>query len=1484
MDGLKLLKVALIGGASALALTHPARGGEFNIPRGDLAAALEAYTQQAGVEIIYSGDAVRGRRSPGAKGNLTQIAALTEVLRGTGFTAQTTPSNAIGIVPEAKPAPERVAQAGARKPATPEAPSAPATVETVVVTAQKKSENIQQVPISVTALTQQQLTDRQIAAGPDLIRDVPNMNFGKTNFSGYSIELRGIGTQAISVTTDPAVAVAFNGTPFIRNHFFEQEFFDLNNIEVLRGPQGTLYGRNATAGVVNLIPALPTDQFEAMASADIGNYSNRRLEGMINLPIVSDKLDIRVAGEWTRRDGYTEDTTLNTSVDGRDLWSGRVTIGFKPASNLQTYFVWEHFSEDDDRLRSGKQLCATSRPPATIDGVPVPPVGSAPGFGDAFDPQNFLSQGCQAASLYSPQSFEVPDGFSLPYVTAGKFVGALNPTLDPYSETTQSSNLRQIESVLLPHYRAKNDIVEFNADYKISPALTLTSQTGWNKDFLYSTEDYNRFNTSPGIFIPGADGHQGTVVDPNGVFCDPQLGCSNRLVAEDLSDETAWQFSQEVRLASNFSGPFNFNIGANYLHYVTEENYYVFINALTLWTLGSFGGNPDVGTLPYVPGVTNNAGCLFYYGYGYQPLNPRQHVSTPSQNQCNYIDPNPLASVNNEGHNYFLSQNPYVLNSYAVFGETYYDILSNLKLTTGLRFTDDQKNFVDIPSEVLTDGYGYFPTGDVKQSWDRLTGRAVLDWTPTLPFTDQTLVYGSYSHGYKAGGANPPGAALFGNAQGNISFPDHPLTFKPEYIEAFELGTKNTLMDGALTFNADVFYYNYTGYQISEIVDRTAINNNYNAHVEGAEIESNWEPLPGLRFNFAGGWEASAVASGESGVDLMDRAAGNPNWIVVKPYPTQASNCILPTYVVAAFLRNPDPNAGGLGLATACGSAYSGLSGGSNATPVVDPLTGLPYVPNPTTTIASYGGSGYPPFIPAGYPGFNPATAPNNGEGFSKSLAGHELPNAPPFTLSFGAQYSMPVLQDWAATLRGDFYWQADSWARIFNDNPYDRLHGYTNLNLALILSSDDGWQVMGYIKNVFNTTAITGDFLNSDDTGLTTNVFLTDPRLYGVRVTKNFGAGDTGAIADVEAWIADLFADTDKHKPALWITLGGDVAQQTGQGMPFVPAFQAANPNSPAFMPESPQRVESPQRYIYDNELSLTYRPDDSSWNFIASVRYGRSERHRSATNLQQPQAGHQAFITSFGYTPSGGFHVGYDVKTIFPSIVDFSETRARESQSHAILDFEAGKDVGLGIFGPEETSTIDLGIRIAQFASKSSSTIHGRPDLQHYNYATPSQLSFFGPNFYVFASKFHTYAAQARAKRTFHGIGPKISLTDSVPLLGNPDGPTFTLDWGANAALLFGRRRVNAAVHESGHFKGYGFGNNSNYYSKNISIARSRKVLIPNLGGFAGFGAKFENAKVSFGYRADLFFNAMDTGWLNERDRSVGFTGPYANLSIGF
>jgi len=618
-----------------------------------------------------------------------------------------------------------------------------------------------------------------------------------------------------------------------------------------------------------------------------------------------------------------------------------------------------------------------------------------------------------------------------------------------------------------------------------------------------------------------------------GTFCDPQVGCSDRITARDVSDEHAWQLSQEFRLASNFTGPLNFSVGGNYLHYETEENYYVFINTLTLFALSFYSNNlygehasPDgwtPGPFVWTPGVSDSFACLLN-GNGYS----NSSVPTTASTGCVYIDPNPYTSPNNQGHNYFLSQNPYTLNSYAGFGEVYYNIFDNLKLTGGLRWTDDRKHFVDIPSELMVSGYGYRSTGIVDQGWSQFTGRAVANWSPKLDFTDQTSVYASYSHGYKAGGANPPGAVLLAYGFGDNANPIHPLTFKPEFIDVYELGTKNTALDGAVTLNGDIFFYNYKGYQISEIVDRTAINLNFDATVKGAELEATYEPLPGLKLHFAGGYEKTRINNGEGAVDLIDRTAGHDGWVLLRPFVTQSSNCIFPDYVARELAINGSISGQGNPATSACGTAYQGTGLQSGLDPVIGNgvlynwNNGSPYYSDPISgaVLGTYPVGGYPGFDPrAGNPnypndpyvgqntynGVDYGPAPNGGAGFSKQLGGNELPNAPRFTVSGSAEYTMPLTPDWAGTLHVDYYWQDYSWARVFNDNPYDRIRGYTNVNLALIFTSQNGWQVMGYLKNIFDTTAITGTFLNSDDSGLTTNVFLTDPRLFGVRVTKNW-------------------------------------------------------------------------------------------------------------------------------------------------------------------------------------------------------------------------------------------------------------------------------------------------------------------------------------------------------------------------------------------
>ena len=140
------------------------------------------------------------------------------------------------------------------------------------------------------------------------------------------------------------------------------------------------------------------------------------------------------------------------------------------------------------------------------------------------------------------------------------------------------------------------------------------------------------------------------------------------------------------------------------------------------------------------------------------------------------------------------------------------------------------------------------------------------------------------------------------------------------------------------------------------------------------------------------------------------------------------------------------------------------------------------------------------PYDPENYPELN------GGAGLLADLGGNELPNAPHWTMNVGAQYGWNFLADWRVTLRGDAYWQSQSWHRVYNSDPYDKLHGWYNANLSVwVERPEDDLKIELYAKNILNDTPITDAFLNSDDAALTTNVFVLDPRLIGLSITKGF-------------------------------------------------------------------------------------------------------------------------------------------------------------------------------------------------------------------------------------------------------------------------------------------------------------------------------------------------------------------------------------------
>lgn len=342
-------------------------------------------------------------------------------------------------------------------------------------------------------------------------------------------------------------------------------------------------------------------------------------------------------------------------------------------------------------------------------------------------------------------------------------------------------------------------------------------------------------------------------------------------------------------------------------------------------------------------------------------------------------------------------------------------------------------------------------------------------------------------------------------------------------------------------------------------------------------------------------------------------------------------------------------------------------------------------------------------------------------------------------------------------------------------------------------------------------------------------------------------------------------YADQAEDRPTVWIELGGQLERFSGQGRPFQPPFVAANPASPVFTPISPVQAQRPPRFDNGAQGKISFEPEDSDWGFSVAIRYGRANSDNHVD--------HQTVAHRSKYVP------GAAPIPITQPEENFADTTAKHQESYLVADFQAGKDVGLGLFGREGSSVVSLGVRFAQFSSKSSVNIKARPDLHAYNFAT------FIPGAYNPIYRFHAYSVVADSTRSVRALGPSISWDASAPFAGSANAAEFSFDWGVNAAILFGRQKAHTHHQTTGQYfkqKQGGYLSSFTYtHPGGRSIARS--VTIPNIGGFAGLSLKFPNAKVSLGYRADLFFGAMDTGIDTAQKGTVGFYGPFATISIG-
>jgi outer membrane receptor protein involved in Fe transport len=467
--------------------------------------------------------------------------------------------------------------------------------EAIVVTAQRQAETLQEVPIAVSAFNAQALEKQQIDNSSDLMLTLPNITFTKTSFTSSSFTIRGVGDLCVGVSCDQATGIHLNGAPIPSTRLFETEFFDLERIEVLRGPQGTLFGRNATSGVVNLITAKPNlARFMASAEAEYGNYDSIKAKAMVNVPI-GDTIAARVAGYYQKRDGYTKNLFDGSRVDDRDQYAVRGSLRWELGAETVVDLYASYFDEDDKRLRVQKQLC--HRDPTGVLGC----LPDSRGF------EYVNANATLISTLPSVQTLRAAGGAALGAAFAP--LGLVNLAgSDALAGQVNPADARVINSPFTPFYRAREEQYQARVEHDFGP-VTLDLTGGYSKTKVNAGLDstlatLNRAVYAPGLAtlasyaansIPGIPGSAAFFAPaaaalipngPTGLLCtsvpnDANTGvfggssvCGTAPINNDRSLQRTRTWSGEAILATDFDGPLNFLAGGIYVDNKISDNAY----------------------------------------------------------------------------------------------------------------------------------------------------------------------------------------------------------------------------------------------------------------------------------------------------------------------------------------------------------------------------------------------------------------------------------------------------------------------------------------------------------------------------------------------------------------------------------------------------------------------------------------------------------------------------------------------------------------------------------------------------------------------------------------------------------------------------------------------------------------------------------------------------------------------------------------------
>ncbi len=681
--------------------------------------------------------------------------------------------------------------------------NASALLEEIVVTAQKREQNLQDVPISISAFSGAALKEMGAEKISDLGKATAGVEMNNESVTQPEYNVRGIGTSDFTVGSDPAVALYIDGVYAARGAGAEVPFDDVERVEILKGPQGTLFGRNATGGAIHIITKKPSDFTEGTIGGTVGNYGKKNVNFSFNTPL-SETLAFRISGTSSKRDGWLENVN-GVDLENVDSESLRTSLLWTPTDKLEV--IWRAEYNDLDQ-NSGTVYTTTES------------VYDAGNPGEAFDAFGAVSTDAPSVEerdLFGT-SVEVNydfDNFTLTSITAYRSMN-----VDFLNDEDGSADPNH-------HFHSANydEQDQFSQEFRLTgetDKLKWTLGAGYSKEHVDHTTiaEFNYSTLETFALYSGAQD-------------DPSLVG----LPADASDQQIAEMINGVRTLNSFgmnpvlngSNPGQFPVGTN-----------VDGIALSTFLYQTYAGAGALGAIAAIDGCGMSVTSLADYG-----------TNSDAALVCDVL-PQLQARMASGGNWVESVRNTGTYESMAVYGDFTYALTEKMNLTAGLRYTYDEKEFTvetgynpnnyffsTIPaygSNPLLLGLAFFNNGvdamyvpeEFSDDWDALSGRLVLDYF----LSDTSMMYASVATGFKSGGFN------------SLSFgPGIEPSFDQEEVTNYELGYKGEYLDGKVRLNVAAYFYEYENKQDLSLVGSPIPTYNIllkDAEGQGLDMELYW--------------------------------------------------------------------------------------------------------------------------------------------------------------------------------------------------------------------------------------------------------------------------------------------------------------------------------------------------------------------------------------------------------------------------------------------------------------------------------------------------------------------------------------------------------------------------------------------------------------------------------------------------------------------